>query len=126
MALGSPRLIYSQAQATNHTSIGPPRSGRLKITFGLKGPITKHKGFLEDDDASNGHTDLTLTQEDFGSATSVIQDVVEKTYPQLNLMLAEGGGEPGKNRFGDKQTKDNPFHPQQKVELNTIHHQSPF
>ena len=86
----------------------------------------KHKIFLEDEDASNGHTDLTLTQEDFDSATSVDQDVVEKTDPQLNLVLAEGGGEPGKNRFGDKQTKDNPFHPQQNVELNTIHGQSPF
>ena len=43
--------------------------------------------------------DLTLTQEDFGSATSVGQDVVEKTDAKLNLVLAEGGSEPGKNRF---------------------------
>ena len=54
--------------------------------------------------------DLTLTQEDFGSATSVGQDVVEKTDVNLNPMLAEGGGGPGKNRFQDKQTNDiNPF-----------------
>ena len=66
------------------------------------------------------------TQEDFDSVTSVVADVVKMTDPQLNLVLAEGGGEPGKNRFGDKQTKDNPFHPQQNVELNTIHGQSPF
>ena len=64
---------------------------------------------MEDEDASNGHTDLTLTQEDFGSVTSIDQDVVLKTDPKLNLVLAEGGGKPGKNRFGDKQTKDNPF-----------------
>ena len=43
--------------------------------------------------------DLTLTQEDFGSATSIDQDVVEKTDAKLNLVLAEGGGKPGKNRF---------------------------
>ena len=44
------------------------------------------------------------TQEDF-----VVADVVKMTDPKLNLELAEGGGEPGKNRFDDKQTKDNPF-----------------
>ena len=109
MALGSPRLFYSQAQATNHTSIGPPRSGRLKITFGHKGPITKHKGFLEDEDASKGHPDLTLTREDFDSIMSFAEGVVKLTDLQLNLVLAEGGGEHAKNRFGDKQTKDNPF-----------------
>ena len=50
-----------------------------------------------------------LTQEDFDSATSVVADVVKMTDAKLNLVLAEGGGEPGKNRFDDKQTKDNPF-----------------
>ena len=49
------------------------------------------------------------TQEDFDSVTSDVADVVKMTDPQLNLVLAEGGGEPGKNRFGDKQTKDNPL-----------------
>ena len=34
--------------------------------------------------------------------TSVIQDVVDVTNLQLNLVLAEGGGEHAKNRFGDK------------------------
>ena len=48
------------------------------------------------------------TQEDFDSVTSVVADVVKMTDPKLNLVLAEGGGEPGKNRFDDKQTKDNP------------------
>ena len=70
--------------------------------------------------------DLTLTQEDFGSATSVDQDVVEKTDPKLNLVLAEGGGEPGKNRFDDKQTKDNPLLLSAKYRINTIHSQNPF
>ena len=46
-----------------------------------------------------------LTQEDFDSATSVVQDVVKMTDPKLNLVLAEGGGEPGKNRF-DEQTNE--------------------
>ena len=32
---------------------------------------------------------------------SVIQDVVDKTNLQLNLVLAEGGGKHVKNRFGD-------------------------
>ena len=49
------------------------------------------------------------TQEDFDSVTSVVADVDKMTDPQLNLVLAEGGSEPGKNRFGDKQTKDNPL-----------------
>ena len=53
--------------------------------------------------------DLALTQEDFDSATSVGPDVVKMTDAKLDLMLAEEGGEPGKNRFEDKQTKDNPF-----------------
>ena len=57
------------------------------------------------------------TQDDFDSATSVVADVVKMTDPKLNLVLAEGGGEPGKNRFGDKQTKDNPFHLQQDIEF---------
>ena len=74
----------------------------MKIKFGHKEPVTKHKGFLDVEDASNGHTDLTLTQEDFGSITSVIQDVVAKTNLQLNLVLEEGRGEHAKNRFGDK------------------------
>ena len=80
-----------------------------RFTYSHKGPITKHKGFLEDEDASKGHTDLTLTQEDFDSVTSFAEDVVKLTDLQLNLVLVEGGGEPDKNRFGDKQTKDNPF-----------------
>ena len=116
MALGSPRLFYSQAQATNHTSIGPPRSGRLKVTFSHKGPITKHKGFLEDEDASKGHPDLMLTWEDFDSITSFAEDVVKLTEFQLNLVLAEGGGEHAKNRFGDNKRKIIPqFHPLQDV-----------
>ena len=42
-------------------------------------------------------------------------DVVKMTDPQLNLMLAEGGGEPGKNRF--EQTNDiNPFLLSQDIE----------
>ena len=49
------------------------------------------------------------TQEDLDSATSVVADVIKMTDAKLNLVLAEGGGEPGKNRFGDKQTKDNPL-----------------
>ena len=84
----------------------------------------KHKGFLEDEDASDGHTDLTLIQEDFGTITSVIQDDVEKTNPKLNLVLAEGGGEPGKNRVDDKQTKDNPLLLLQDIEL--IHRSEPL
>ena len=40
------------------------------------------------------------TQEDFDSVISVMADVVKMTDPKLNLVLAEGGGEPGKNRFG--------------------------
>ena len=57
-----------------------------------------------------------LTQEDFDSATSVVPDVVKMTDAKLNLELAEGGGEPGKNRFEDKQTNFNPF--QQDIEFN--------
>ena len=49
------------------------------------------------------------TQEDFDSVTSVIADVVKMTDLKLDPVLAEGGGEPGKNRFDDKQTKDNPI-----------------
>ena len=45
------------------------------------------------------------TQEDFDSATSVVPDVVKMTDAKLNLVLAEGGGEPGKNRF-DEQTNE--------------------
>ena len=52
-----------------------------------------------------------LRQEDLDSATSVVADFVKMTDPKLNLVLAEGGGEPGKNRFGDKQTKDYPLSP---------------
>ena len=52
-----------------------------------------------------------LTQEDFDSVMSVVVDVTKMTDLQLNLVLAEGGGEPGKNRFGDKQMKDNPLLP---------------
>ena len=57
-----------------------------------------------------------LTQEDFDSATSVRPDVIKMTDAKLNLMLAEGGDEPGKNRFEDKQTNFNPF--QQDIEFN--------
>ena len=53
-------------------------------------------------------------------------DVIKMTDPQLNLVLAEGGGEPGKNRFDDKQTKDNPFLLSAKYRINTIHGQKPF
>ena len=51
-------------------------------------------------------------------------DVVKMTDPKLNLVLAEGGGEPGKNRFEDKQMKDNPFLLLQDIEL--IHGSEPF
>ena len=81
---------------------------------------------MEDEDASNGHTDLMLTQEDFLLVTSVNQDVVEKTDPQLNLVLAEGGGEPGKNRFGDKQTKDNPLLTLTRYRIYQSTSQNPF
>ena len=48
------------------------------------------------------------SSEDFDSATSVAPDVVKMTDLKLDPMLAEGGGEPGKNRF--EQTNDiNPF-----------------
>ena len=61
---------------------------------------------FEDADASSGVTiDLTLTQEDFDTATSVGPDVVEKTDANLDPMLAEGGGSPGKNRF-EEQTNE--------------------
>ena len=67
---------------------------------GHPGQKLKHKSFFEDVGAS--------TQEDFDSVTSVVADIVKMTDPKLNLVLAEGGGEPGKNRF--KQTNDiNPF-----------------
>ena len=45
------------------------------------------------------------TQEDFVSATSVDPDVVKMTDLKLDPVLAEGGGEPGKNRF-DEQTNE--------------------
>ena len=66
------------------------------------------------------------TQEDFDSVTSVVADVVKMTDPKLNLELAEGGGEPGKNRFDDKQTKDNPFSLSARYRIYTIHGQKPF
>ena len=48
--------------------------------------------------------------------TSVIQDVVDVTNLQLNLVLAEGGGKHAKNRFGDNKRKIIPqFHPLQDV-----------
>ena len=65
------------------------------------------------------------TQEDFDSATSVVADVVKMTDPKLNLVLAEGGGEPGKNRFDDKQTKDNPFFTFTRHQILTIHESKP-
>ena len=61
--------------------------------------------------------DLTLTQEDFDSAMSVNLDVVKMTDAKLNLVLTEGGGEPGKNRFGDKQTKDYPLSPSARYQI---------
>ena len=48
--------------------------------------------------------DLTQTQEDFGSATSVGPDVVEMTDAKLDPMLAEGGGEPGQEQVRNIQT----------------------
>ena len=45
------------------------------------------KSFFEDEVASNGHTDLTLTQEDFDSVTSVVVNVAKMTDLQLNLVL---------------------------------------
>ena len=59
---------------------------------------------FEDADASSGVTiDLTLTQEDFDTATSVGPDVVKKTDAKLDPMPAEGGERPGQessqNRF---------------------------
>ena len=57
------------------------------------------------------------TQEDFDSATSVDPDVVKMTDLKLDPVLAEGGGEPGKNRF--EQTNDvNPFLLSQDIDLN--------
>ena len=53
--------------------------------------------------------DLTQTQEDFGSATSVGPDVVKMTDAKLDPMLAEGGGEPGQEQVQNKQTNFNPF-----------------
>ena len=41
--------------------------------------------------------DLTLSQEDFDTNTSVGTDVVKKTDAQLDPMLEEGGELPGKN-----------------------------
>ena len=64
------------------------------------------------------------TQEDFDSATSVAADVVKMTDAKLSLVLTEGGGEPSKNRFEDKQMKDNPFLLLQDIEL--IHRSEPF
>ena len=75
----------------------------------LTGPQLSRKSFVEDEDASSGHDWPHAAQEDFGSATSVGLDVVKMTDLKLDPVLAEGGGEPGKNRFDDKQTKDNPF-----------------
>ena len=50
--------------------------------------------------------DLTPTQEDFDSATSVGPDVVKMTDAKLDPKLTEGGGGPGKNRF-EEQTNEN-------------------
>ena len=59
-----------------------------------------------DVDASGGATiDCTPTQEDFDSATSVDLDVVKMTDAKLDPMLAEGGGELGKNWF-EEQTNE--------------------
>ena len=49
--------------------------------------------------------DLTLTQEDFGSATSVDQDVVEKTDGNLDPIPAEGG-----EGAGQEQVRTNKRH----------------
>ena len=55
-------------------------------------------------------------REDFDSITFFAEDVVKLTDFQLNLVLAEGGGEHAKNRFGDNKRKIIPqFHPLQDV-----------
>ena len=43
-------------------------------------------------------------------------DVVKMTDPQLNLVLAEGGGEPGKNRFDEQTNESNLFLLSQDIE----------
>ena len=48
-------------------------------------------------------------------------DVVKMTDPQLNLVLAEGGGKPSKNRFDNKQTKDNPYFTLCKISNLSMH-----
>ena len=54
---------------------------------------------FKDADASSRVTiELTLTQEDFDTATSVGPDVVEKTDANLDPMLAEGGEQPGQEQ----------------------------
>ena len=96
------------------------------VSMATQACLALSKSFVEDDDACNGHTDLALTQEDFGSATSFMQDVVKVTDPQLNLVLAEGGGEPGKNRFRDKQTKVNPLSPSARYRIYQSERQNSF
>ena len=65
----------------------------------------KHTIFFEDEDASNGHTDLTLSQEDFGSVTSIDQDIVEKTDGNLDPIPTEGG-----EGAGQEQVRTNKRH----------------
>ena len=74
---------------------------------------------FEDADASSGVTiDLTLTQEDFDTATSVGPDVVEKTDANLDPMLAEGGEQPGQEQVRrTNKRKLIPFYFPQDIEL---------
>ena len=57
---------------------------------------------------------------------SIIHDVVDRTILQLNPVLAEGGGEHAKNRFGDNKQKIIPNLTLCKMSYLSIHGQMPF
>ena len=75
---------------------------RIVTTLSTLRSFNQDTGYtFEDADASSRVTiDLTLTQEDFDSATSVGPDVVKMTDANLDPMLMEGEASTGKNRFG--------------------------
>ena len=82
--------------------LGPSKSGRLKIHVLKKpqGQLTLSSLTPNTDNQQGGCPAQDFFFEDEGASTQ--EDFVTKTNLQLNLMLAEGGGEHAKNRFGDK------------------------
>ena len=81
---------------------------------------------FEDADASSGvMIDLTLTQEDFDTATSVGPDVVKMTDVNLDPIPMGGGELPGQEQVRGTNKRNYPFLLSQDIELKSSG-QNPF